>query len=132
MGMLYSTPVAVRYRTVAELFRRPAVLVLLTMAVVGALSCVLDANVARAQDVIADEDSEIVADEAAPVAAPAAPSEIAQAAQAAPRRRSYLTWLYGSLGPMYSLIFLGLSFSLVAVLVMNILVARRRRSCRPV
>ena len=40
-------------------------------------------------------------------------------------RRSYLAWLYESLGLLYSVIFLGLSFSLVAVFVMNLLVARR-------
>ena len=47
-----------------------------------------------------------------------------------PRRRSYLAWLYESLGLLYSVIFLGLSFALVAVFVMNVLVARRDRSCR--
>jgi biopolymer transport protein ExbB len=80
-------------------------------------------RVALAQDeeVIADEDSEVLeeVEEAAP--APAA----AQPDQPAPRRRSYLAWLYSSLGLLYSVIFLGLSFSLVAVFVMNLLVARR-------
>ncbi len=85
----------------------------------------------QAQEVISDEDSDVAADanEAvpapAPLAAAPAPSPIQQAAQAAPRRRSYLTWLYESLGLLYSVIFLGLSFSLVAVFVMNVLVARR-------
>ena len=40
-------------------------------------------------------------------------------------RRSYLGWLYDSLGLLYSVIFLSLSFALVAVFVMNVLMARR-------
>lgn len=48
--------------------------------------------------------------------APAAPSAA---------RQSYLGWLYSSLGPLYSIVFLGLSFALVAVFVMNVLTARR-------
>jgi biopolymer transport protein ExbB len=36
-----------------------------------------------------------------------------------------LGWLYSSLGLLYSVIFLGLSFALVAVFVMNMLTARR-------
>lgn len=36
-----------------------------------------------------------------------------------------LKWAFGALGPGYSIIFLGLSFTLVALLVMNILTARR-------
>ena len=38
---------------------------------------------------------------------------------------SYLTWAFKSLGWMYSLIFLALSFTLVALFVMNLLTARR-------
>lgn len=47
------------------------------------------------------------------------------AANAAAPKQSYLGWLYTALGPMYSVIFLGLSFALVAVFVMNVLMARR-------
>jgi biopolymer transport protein ExbB len=43
----------------------------------------------------------------------------------APASQNYLSWLYTSLGFLYSIIFFVLSFSLVAVLVMNILSARR-------
>jgi biopolymer transport protein ExbB len=46
-------------------------------------------------------------------------------ATTAPPRRSYLAWLYEALGPLYSIIFLGLSFAFVALLVMNLLIARR-------
>jgi biopolymer transport protein ExbB len=52
--------------------------------------------------------------------APAAPDAAAQKP-----RRSYLGWLYESLGLLYSVIFLALSFSLVAVFVMNVVLARR-------
>jgi biopolymer transport protein ExbB len=41
------------------------------------------------------------------------------------RSKSWLRWLYESLGPMYSVIFLLLSFTLVSVMVMNILAVRR-------
>jgi len=42
-----------------------------------------------------------------------------------PKRVSYLTWAFSALGWMYSLIFLALSFTLVALFVMNLLTARR-------
>ena len=42
-----------------------------------------------------------------------------------PNRKSYLTWAFEALGIGYSLIFLALSFTLVALLVMNLLTARR-------
>jgi biopolymer transport protein ExbB len=79
---------------------------------------------------VAQEDADVVEDEvfaeetAAP--APAAPAENAAAPTtvAAPRR-SYLGWLYDSLGPLYTIIFLGLSFALVAVFVMLVLMLRR-------
>jgi biopolymer transport protein ExbB len=87
-------------------------------------------QVALAQDadVIADEDSEVIEEEVAD--APAA-NNTSNANQPAPRRRSYLAWLYESLGLLYSVIFLGLSFSLVAVFVMNLLVARRAQILPP-
>lgn len=94
----------------------------LALAVVGLSLAAFAPRVAVAQDadVIADEDSEIVEEET--VDAPAASQ---QTSTPASRRRSYLAWLYESLGLLYSVIFLGLSFSLVAVFVMNLLVARR-------
>jgi biopolymer transport protein ExbB len=104
-------------------FRWRSLLLLLVACAAPSAVFVAAERVALAQDeeVIADEDADVVeeAEEAAP--APAA----AQPEQPAPRRRSYLAWLYESLGLLYSVIFLGLSFSLVAVFVMNLLVARR-------
>jgi biopolymer transport protein ExbB len=42
---------------------------------------------------------------------------------------NWLAWGYRALGPGYSLIFLSLSFTLVALLVMNFLAARRENVC---
>lgn len=44
-------------------------------------------------------------------------------------RMSYLAWAFDALGWGYSLIFLSLSFSLVALIVMNLLTARRENVC---
>jgi len=41
------------------------------------------------------------------------------------QQETYLTWMYRSLGLFYSIVFLGLSITLVALVVMNILSARR-------
>ena len=46
-----------------------------------------------------------------------------------PEQLSALAWLYQSLGMGYLLIFLSLSFTLVALLVMNLLSARRENVC---
>ena len=42
-----------------------------------------------------------------------------------PKKVSQLQWMYKSLGIFYSIVFLGLSFTLVALFVMNLLTARR-------
>jgi biopolymer transport protein ExbB len=52
-----------------------------------------------------------------------------EAAAEAPQKISWLSWGYGALGPMYSAIFLLLSFTLVALFVMNLLTARRENVC---
>ena len=44
--------------------------------------------------------------------------------EAAPKK-SWLRWAFGALGIGFSLVFLALSFTFVALLVMNLLVARR-------
>lgn len=109
----------------AVLPRWRSLLFVITTLLAGPAIFVAAERIATAQDeeVIADEDSEVVEDADAPAAASAPAAS--QAQQPAPRRRSYLAWLYESLGLLYSVIFLGLSFSLVAVFVMNLLVARR-------
>ncbi len=98
----------------------------LSLGCFGALSLVVVvAPRAAAQDDVVPDD-EVVVEDLAFDQAPVAPATLAT-----PRRRSYLAWLYEALGPVYSLIFLGLSFSLVAVFVMNVLVARRDQILPP-
>ena len=117
---------------VADTFRRMIQTLLLAVAAIGVFTFAVDSPEARAQDeVVSDDDTDVAAKDEEATAAPAADSLISQAAQAAPRRRSYLSWLYESLGLMYSVIFLGLSFSLVAVFVMNLLVDRRNQILPP-
>jgi biopolymer transport protein ExbB len=76
-------------------------------------------TVARAQD-----------GEAAAQAAPAGPSPTADAA-ATPSvdRPTYLEWAFDALGWTYTLAFLFLSITLVALIVMNLLLARRDNVC---
>lgn len=117
---------------VADKFRRLIQTLLLAVAAIGIFSFAVDSPEARAQDeVVSDDDTDVAAENEEVAAATADDSLISQAAQAAPRRRSYLSWLYESLGLMYSVIFLGLSFSLVAVFVMNLLVDRRNQILPP-
>jgi biopolymer transport protein ExbB len=44
-------------------------------------------------------------------------------------QQTVLGWVFKSLGPLYMLVFLGLSFTLVALFVMNVLTARRENVC---
>jgi biopolymer transport protein ExbB len=117
MGLL---PLPVKNRMTGRAF-----VLLLAVAGAGFFAVSAGSRVSWAQnddEIVADDDGDVIADEdAAAAPAPAA----SQNAPPAPRRRSYLAWLYESLGLLYSVIFLGLSFSLVAVFVMNLLVARR-------
>jgi biopolymer transport protein ExbB len=74
-------------------------------------------------DVMEDEIVDEVVEDAP--AAAAATDGGTDGTAAAPQRKSYLRWTYESLGLMYTLIFLALSFTLVALVVMNLLTARR-------
>ena len=89
---------------------------LLLLIALGTFSTVvlLDAPAAQAQDPADDEL------EAAPAAAGAG-----GAAAATKPQKSYLEWMYEALGIFYSAVFLALSFTLVALVVMNLLTARR-------
>jgi biopolymer transport protein ExbB len=69
----------------------------------------VDADTAKAQE--------------APAAAPAAPA--APGAETTVPRKSTLRWMWEALGWFYSIVFLALSFTLVALFVMNLLTARR-------
>ena len=59
------------------------------------------------------------------VEAPAEKAPAADGEAAAPQQESYLVFTYKSLGMFYSIVFLALSFILVALVVMNVLTARR-------
>ncbi|MDA1054721.1 MAG: MotA/TolQ/ExbB proton channel family protein [Planctomycetota bacterium] len=63
---------------------------------------------------------------AAPAPAPAAGGGNADEPA---KKLNALAWLYKSLGPFYLIVFLSLSFTLVALLVMNLLAARRENVC---
>jgi len=85
-----------------------------------------------------DEGDELFADDAGggePAAEPAAGEPAAAApaesggGSAGAEETSYLKWIYTALGPGYMVIFLGLSFTLVALFVMNLLTARRDNVC---
>jgi biopolymer transport protein ExbB len=68
------------------------------------------------------------ADEAAvPAAAPAAPAT--EGGEEPIDQESYLVWFYNALGFRYAVIFLALSFTLVAFFVMNLLTNRRDNLC---
>ena len=56
---------------------------------------------------------------------PAAGEAKSKVAGTTPEKQSTLAWMYESLGWGYSLVFLALSFTLVALFVMNLLTARR-------
>jgi biopolymer transport protein ExbB len=74
-----------------------------------------------------DEIVEELADVAdAPAVAESAPGD---SGSPAPPKKSYLEIAWSALGWQYSLVFLGLSFTLVALLVMNLLTARRDNVC---
>lgn len=73
---------------------------------------------AAPQSAVAQEEDP--AAEPAPAAAPAADST-----ETAPKRESYLMWFYKALGIRYVIVFLLLSFSLVALIVMNMLAIRK-------
>ena len=72
---------------------------------------------------------EAVAAPEAPAAPDARAADDADDADATPESKSLLTWIYEALGIMYLIVFLRLSFTLVALLVMNILSATRGAVC---
>ena len=87
------------------------------------------ATMSIAQDDAADEFGEPAA-AAAPVdPAPAAGGDGGGGGEAPEPEQSLLEWTYNSLGLMYLLIFLALSVTLVSLIVMNILAARRETLC---
>ncbi len=77
----------------------------------------LDGTPAVAQDEDVEDLEEELPDEE--------PAAAEDAAPAAGNPKSRLRWMYDSLGIFYSIVFLSLSFTLVALFVMNLLTARR-------
>jgi biopolymer transport protein ExbB len=75
----------------------------------------------------ADKAAEKQPPPAAAAPAPAAPAKPTE--EEPPQQKSVLVWFYEALGIFYTTIFLGLSFTLVALLVMNLLSARRDSIC---
>ncbi len=89
---------------------------LLLLLVLGAFSAVS----------LVGERQAIAQDEAAIEEAPAdVPAAAPAAAEPAAAKQSTLAWMFQALGWMYSIVFLSLSFTLVALFVMNLLMARR-------
>lgn len=76
---------------------------------------------------MAQDEDDAAGDAAAttPAATPGAEQDVQSADAASGERVSLLEWSFRSLGWFYGLVFLGLSFSLVALFVMNLLAARR-------
>lgn len=67
---------------------------------------------------------------AAPTAVHAqATEDAAEGEEAAKPKQSYLAWMYNALGIKYTVAFLIISFTFVALLVMNLLAARRDNIC---
>jgi biopolymer transport protein ExbB len=104
---------------------RPANLVALAVLIAGSLVL---ANVAGLSGHVAwaaeDEAVELELPEEEPAPAPAAAAPSADTAAVEPAQ-SYLGWLFESLGWMYSLAFLAVSFVFVGLVVMHILSLRR-------
>jgi len=83
-------------------------------------------SVAVAQDEPPEENEP---EEAAAEPAPDNNENEAAAADAAAGETSYLAWVFEALGVSYMLIFLGLSFTLVALFVMNLITSARSKVC---
>lgn len=102
---------------------------------VGTPGTILAQEAKKAEDDAVDLDAAVdladapAADEAAAAAPAAAGGDEPAAEQPAREDRSYLDIGLEALGWQYGLIFLGLSFTLVALLVMNLLTARRDNVC---
>jgi len=80
---------------------------------------------ARAQDDLEAEAAAADKPAAAPAADAAAPAAGAPAGESAPAPKSQLKFFFDALGMRYTIAFLGLSFTFVALIVMNVLTLRR-------
>lgn len=98
----------------------------------GALGVFSNTSILDASAVMAQENDDEITDETAEGPAegpadraPAVESPVAGAPAPAGEEQTTLGWMYQSLGLFYSIVFLGLSFTLVALFVMNLMAIRR-------
>jgi biopolymer transport protein ExbB len=82
-----------------------------------------------ATDYLMSGGSAFAADEAEAPAADVPADDAAVDDEAAEMQESYLVWFYKALGLKYVVVFLAISFTLVAFFVMNLLVSRRDNIC---
>lgn len=112
--------------------RATPTLLVVALFVVGAAAAltILDSPLAIAAEEAPPEDNLELGDEPAP-AEPAPPADApadapgGAAEKSQPEEQNYLSWMVGALGWFFSLVFLALSFTTVALFVMNLLTARR-------
>ncbi|MEX2171685.1 MAG: MotA/TolQ/ExbB proton channel family protein [Pirellulales bacterium] len=113
--------------------RRTVLMVLFGGALVVALVGLSSSSIAEEAEEA--EEAEVVEEVEEPEAAPAAPAPTAASTDSAetapPAKQTYLQWFYGALGFRYTVIFLALSFTFVALFVMNVLAARRENILPP-
>ncbi len=112
--MRHRAPLAYRFGVVSTLTVLAMMLATVVVVSLGPVS-----------QTLAQEDDPFVEEEAAA----ATDSGGGSSDTTTPEKPSYLTWVYTALGPGYMIIFLGLSFTLVALFVMNLLTARRDNVC---
>ena len=102
-----------------------------------ALSCLILAtwSAAPTWSYAQEADEDVAAEEAGvPAEEPdAAPTQKAPVGDRGEKKQepppTVLAWTWEALGPLYTIVFLGLSFTFVALVVMNILTARRENVC---
>jgi biopolymer transport protein ExbB len=116
-----------------EFFRHPAALVCWLAVFCMALGVVQVWNLNGASTVVAQEDGEPGDAEAGDAEAGGEAEAGADAAEAPgggdKPPENYLAWMFDALGILYTVVFLALSFTLVAFFVMNLLTARRENVC---
>lgn len=110
---------------------RPTVLmVLFGGALAAALAGFSPSSIA--QEAVEAEITEEVEQPEVAAPQPSAPVSTTDATDtASPEKKTYLRWFYDALGFRYTVIFLALSFSFVALFVMNVLAARRENILPP-
>lgn len=107
-------------------------LLIVALLVVGAAAAltIVGAPMAVAAEAPPDDGLDLGEDlppaaDAAPPTDAAAPAAAGEGEASAVEEENYLSWMVGALGWFFSLVFLALSFTTVALFVMNLLTARR-------